>query len=240
MNVDMIWYYELAISVWNFQMNTQVSNITDYVLEQQGFDIMWRKAFLNRYQFWYEYLESRRNERWNQLENGEKICYNQCSIWSLWLKDFDWLEAEACIIYAMSVGRMNLGEDPMSNFMSYALKWRALDDFLRQKVHLSRDIVVFVETRTYASGMNPNLQIYPTCVPSVYLQGRSNENLFGWYATQWCVGELSGWVVCFESAFALDRFWNFVDLFAKPLPSGEKCWKFMWMLLHHIGVWCVL
>ena len=27
---------------------------------------------------------------------------------------------------------------------------------------------------------------------------------------------------------------NVADLFTKPLPSGERRWKFVWMLLHHL------
>ena len=83
------------------------------------------------------------------------------SMWSMEFltKAFDLMEAEACIMYAMSIGKMNLGEDSISNFKSYALKQWALDDFLRQETHFSKEIVVFVETRTYGSGMNPNHQI---------------------------------------------------------------------------------
>ena len=84
---------------------------------------------------------------------------------------------------------------------------------------------ILVDEPTFVFGDN-QLVLTNTSAPTSTLKKKSNAIAYH-FGCEGCA--------CDEWRTAyINTHDNVADLLTKPLPSGEKQWKFVWMLLHHI------
>ena len=85
---------------------------------------------------------------------------------------------------------------------------------------------ILCEGPAYVYGDN-QLVLANTTIPELVLKKKS-QSLVYHFVHEGCA--------CDEWRMAyVNMHLNPTDLLTKPLPSGEKCWSFVQMLLHHIA-----